>query len=162
MIALKSNGIAMDTIRNTMSNDHRQCDALFAEVEKAVTGNVWTRAEPAFSKFSAAMLAHFGAEEDVLFPAFETHTGMRMGPTQVMRSEHAQMRELIEAAGAALAAKDGEDYLGYAETLLIMMQQHNLKEENVLYPMCDSHLAGQIEALAAEIGKSLGGRSDGA
>ncbi len=146
----------MDTIRNMMSNDHRQCDALFAEVEKTVTHGAWAQAAPAFATFSAAMRAHFDAEEEVLFPAFEARTGMRLGPTQVMRSEHAQMRELIEAAEAALMAKDGDDYLGYAETLLIMMQQHNVKEENVLYPMCDSHLAGQAETLATDMAKVLG------
>jgi hypothetical protein len=29
--------------------------------------------------------------------------------------------------------------------LLIMMQQHNLKEENILYPMCDQALAGDAD-----------------
>jgi len=65
----------------------------------------------------------------------------------VMRGEHVQMRELLDAARDALAAKDADDYSGNAETLLIMMQQHNMKEENVLYPMCDQHLVDQVEAL---------------
>jgi hemerythrin-like domain-containing protein len=46
----------------------------------------------------------------------------------------------MEAASAALADRDREDYAGYAETLLIMVQQHNLKEENMLYPLCDQFL----------------------
>jgi hypothetical protein len=41
--------------------------------------------------------------------------------------------------------------MGNAETLLIMMQQHNVKEENVLYPMCDQHLADQLENLLPEL-----------
>ena len=28
-----------------------------------------------------------------------------------------------------------------------MMQQHNMKEENILYPMCDQHLATALPAL---------------
>jgi len=28
-----------------------------------------------------------------------------------------------------------------------MMQQHNMKEENVLYPMCEQHLGGVPELL---------------
>jgi DUF438 domain-containing protein len=68
---------------------------------------------------------------------------MYRGPTQVMRGEHAQMRLLLTAAASALTAQDVDDYAGNAETLLIMMQQHNVKEENVLYPMCDQHLADQ-------------------
>lgn len=51
-----------------------------------------------------------------------------------MRGEHDQMRELLVAAKFALDARDEDDYSGTAETLLIMMQQHNMKEENILYP----------------------------
>lgn len=83
----------------------------------------------------------------MLFPAFEQKTGMTMGPTQVMRGEHVQMRELMDAASASLAAKDANDYSGNAETLLVMMQQHNMKEENMLYPMCDQHLMDQVDTL---------------
>lgn len=141
----------MTTFRETMSGDHRQCDTRFVTVETAINRKDWDEAGKAFAVFARAMLAHFQAEEDVLFPAFENRTGMRMGPTQVMRSEHAQMRELIEAARAALEARDADDYSGYAETLLIMMQQHNMKEENVLYPMCDQQLADACPSLLPEI-----------
>ncbi len=64
-----------------------------------------------------------------------------------MRGEHVQLRELMAAAGEALVAQDSEAYLGEAETLLIMMQQHNMKEENVLYPMCDQHLLDQVDTI---------------
>ena len=83
---------------------------------------------------------------------------MTMGPTQVMRMEHQQMRDLLDQAQAAIMAGDAEEYMGQAETLLIMMQQHNMKEENILYPMCDQHLGndgGVLEQrLASEIGVS--------
>ena len=55
---------------------------------------------------------HFDAEEAILFPAFEAHTGMSMGPTRVMRNEHDQMRELLDAAKKALDERDAEDYSG--------------------------------------------------
>ncbi len=145
----------MNTIRELMSYDHRQCDELFVAVEKAINERAWDTAVTVFSDFSKAMLGHFKAEESVLFPAFEERTGMRMGPTQVMRGEHAQMRELIEAAEASLLARDASDYSGYAETLLIMMQQHNMKEENVLYPICDQHLADQFSTLLPKLESGL-------
>ena len=69
---------------------------------------------------------------------------MSMGPTQVMRLEHTQMRALLDDANAALNSGELDDYLGQAETLLIMMQQHNMKEENILYPMCDQHLSAEL------------------
>ncbi len=93
----------------------------------------------------------------MLFPAFEEKSGMRMGPTQVMRGEHVQMRQLMDAASAALlqGEGDGEEYSGHAETLLIMMQQHNLKEENVLYPLCDQHLSDQASTLLPRLQEML-------
>ena len=38
---------------------------------------------------------------------------------------------------------------------MIMMQQHNMKEENILYPMCDQHLAGETPELLAHIEAEL-------
>lgn len=141
----------MTTFRDVMTGDHRQCDAFFVAVETALNETRWDQAIAAFAVYERAMLRHFRAEENLLFPEFENRTGMRMGPTQVMRNEHAQMRELLEAAAAALQAQDAEDYSGYAETLLIMMQQHNMKEENVLYPMCDSHIGDTSAVLLPRV-----------
>jgi hemerythrin-like domain-containing protein len=149
-------GTIMASIRNFMTDDHRHCDDLFAAVEAELANGESTRAEQAFSAFSAAMNAHFTAEETLLFPAFEAATGMSCGPTAVMRDEHRQMREQIDAAAAALARGDADAYLGEAETLLILMQQHNVKEEGILYPMCDRQLAGNV-ALVDAMASVLGG-----
>jgi len=142
------------SLRSLLTDDHKHCDDLFAAAEQAAGRDV-AAAQAAFARFREAMLAHFAGEEDILFPAFEARTGMRMGPTQVMRSEHAQMRELMDDAVDLLAAGKSDDFLGQAETLLIMMQQHNMKEENVLYPMCDQHLAGDAEALGRQLRDTL-------
>ncbi len=135
----------MDTISHYLSDDHRQCDELFAQAEDAVSAKDWPAAEAAFQRFHEGMKHHFAMEEEVMFPAFEDRTGMTIGPTFVMRSEHQQMRQLFQAMADALRARDAEDYLGQSETLLMMMQQHNLKEEQVLYPMADDALAGEGE-----------------
>ncbi len=137
----------MHTILQFMSGDHRRCDDLFVQVEQAIAADQWEQARAQFTQFQHATLQHFVAEETQLFPAFEARTGMTQGPTAVMRSEHEQMRELMDAARDALAAQDADAYAGEAETLLIMMQQHNMKEEHMLYPMCDQRLADQTEAL---------------
>jgi hemerythrin-like domain-containing protein len=138
-----------------MTDDHRRCDDLFAEAEQALGQKNLAAAKAAFEHFRTSVLAHFDSEEKTLFPTFEAKTGMTMGPTQVMRMEHEQMRGLIDEAMQALADDNVDDYLGQAETLLIMMQQHNMKEENVLYPMCDEHLRAEtpelLQRLEAEI-----------
>ena len=145
----------MTTIRTFMTEDHRHCDDLFADAEQAIGQNNLEAALAAFEHFHTAILAHFNTEEKTLFPTFEAKTGMSMGPTQVMRMEHAQIRTLMDDASAALAQGNTDDYLGLADTLVIMMQQHNMKEENILYPMCDQHLAGETPELLAHIEAEL-------
>lgn len=131
----------MDQLTAPLVADHRHCDGLFATAEDAAQRADWAACRAHFDAFSAAMLRHFEIEENVLFPAFEQATGMSMGPTAMMRSEHAQMRDLLNNMAAVVAASRRDDCLGLSETLLLYMQQHNLKEENVLYPMSDQALA---------------------
>lgn len=130
----------MSQISQYMTQDHRACDERFASAEEAVNSQDWETAKSEFDGFQDAMERHLGMEEETLFPAFEQATGNAMGPTRIMRMEHEQMRDLIRQMGAALHAQDAETYLGVSETLLIMMQQHNVKEEQILYPMTDQVL----------------------
>ena len=134
---------------------HRHCDDLFAAAEDAVQRGEWAAAAPAFERFQEQMKAHFAAEEDLLFPAFEAATGMSAGPTKMMRYEHEQMRALLAQLAAACVAHDSEGYAGAAETLLMLMQQHNMKEENILYPMCEQALGAEAERLAAQMEATL-------
>ena len=145
----------MSSIRSFMTDDHRRCDDLFADAEQAIGKKNQEAAQAALDHFHGAMLAHFATEEKTLFPAFEAKTGMTMGPTQVMRLEHEQMRAMMNDAVDALKSGDMDDYLGQAETLLIMMQQHNMKEENMLYPMCDQHLSAELPLLLEHLEAEL-------
>ena len=138
-----------------LPDHHRYCDNLFVAAEDCVQRGDWAAAVSAFEHFHDQMKAHFEAEEGVLFPAFESATGMSAGPTQMMRYEHEQMRALFAQLAAACAAHDGEGYAGAAETLLMLMQQHNMKEENILYPMCDQALGAEAEPLGARLGAML-------
>ncbi len=137
----------MSMIVEYLGTDHRACDDLFASAENAVAQNDWDSARSLFERFESAMAHHFAMEEKVLFPAFEARTSMSMGPTQVMRAEHEQMRALIEDLARTVAGSDQDGYLGLSETLNMLMQQHNVKEENMLYPMSDQLLAADREQL---------------
>ncbi|MDH5610900.1 MAG: hemerythrin domain-containing protein [Gammaproteobacteria bacterium] len=128
-------------IKQFMSQDHKDCDYLFAKAEAAVSAEDWTTASQAFNEFIHAMDRHLGIEETELFPAFEETTGMKMGPTEMMRMEHDQMRVLFIEMRDALERQHSDDYLGVADTLLVLMQQHNMKEEQILYNMMDMHLS---------------------
>lgn len=138
---------SMNSLTEPLREHHKHCDELFVSAEAAVVDRDWTTAECLLPDYVAAMETHFRTEEETLFPAFEAATGMTMGPTRMMRHEHAQMRELFGQMSMALAERDAENFASAAETLLVFMQQHNMKEENILYPMCDRGLDAQSSAL---------------
>ncbi len=134
------------TLTGFMSDDHHACDEAFAAAEQAALDSNWKEAETRFRDFRTDMDRHFRMEEHELFPALSA-AGGPAGPVQIMLMEHAQMNGLIDQLWGALAHRDAQGYGGLSETLLIVMQQHNLKEEQMLYPMADHHLADQREAL---------------
>ncbi|HHS83564.1 MAG TPA: hemerythrin domain-containing protein [Gammaproteobacteria bacterium] len=134
----------METISSYMEGQHLTCDEFFVDAERAVSEQNWAQAQKGFNAFHRAIEHHFAMEEEVLFPAVEEIAGTTMGPTQVMRMEHDQMRGLFSEMEQALAAKDADSFLGAAETLLVLMQQHNAKEEQIVYPMSDQLLASRV------------------
>jgi iron-sulfur cluster repair protein YtfE (RIC family) len=134
-----------------LGEDHRQCDRAFAQAETAADKGDMARCAEYFAAFRSTLLRHFRMEEDILFPDFEAATGGGGGPTTMMRQEHAMMRELLDELQHAVEAHSETDFLGAAETLMVLMQQHNMKEEGILYPMCDQALAGHWESLRARM-----------
>ncbi|MFA6063079.1 MAG: hemerythrin domain-containing protein [Gallionella sp.] len=140
----------MNTLTEFMSTDHKACDAAFALAEEAALIKDWNSADHAFNTLRREIARHFSMEETVLFPALQD-AGGPAGPVNVMLMEHAQMNDLLEQMDAALQIKDERDYAGIAETLLIVMQQHNLKEEQILYPIADKLLASQRASLLSRM-----------
>lgn len=128
----------MQTISHFLSADHRHCDELFVSAEQAAQQGDWSSCERDFAGFLAAMNKHFMMEEQVLFPQLEQLAGHGMGPVQVMRMEHEQIRDLLQQMADAVTENNVDDYLGASETLLAFMQQHNIKEEQILYTMADN------------------------
>lgn len=134
------------------SDDHRHCDLLWSRVEAAADDGDRNRAAMALEAFSDAMERHFAMEEEVLFPAFERVTGMSQGgPTAVMRMEHAQMRALLGQLEEAAAGGDLDRLVDLGDTLLMLIQQHNSKEEGMLYPMADRTLSHEWPALREQV-----------
>lgn len=131
----------MTSIPEFMTTKHRECDEFFTDAEAAVATADWALAATKWQSFASELSTHFTQEEETLFPKFEQATGMTAGPTQVMRMEHQQMRALVQDLDNALAAKNKDEYLGLSETLMVMMQQHNMKEEMMLYPMMEQNIA---------------------
>jgi hemerythrin-like domain-containing protein len=141
----------MSRIGEVMARDHKACDDRFAAAEAAAGEGDLARAAAEFEAFAAALARHIGVEEEQLFPAFEQRTGMTDGAPAMMRMEHAEMRELLDGLRAAVGAGDAAEFLGLSDTLNILIQQHNLKEEQVLYALLDEALQGEADALLAAL-----------
>ncbi len=142
-------------ISRYMKDEHRECDTIFAKAEGEVADNNWEGAEESFLAFANETILHFKKEEEELFPAFENQTGSSEGPTQVMRYEHEQVRGLIGNMAEAIEKKDRDAYLSLAESMMILLQQHNMKEEQMLYAMCDRTLPSDVKESTLEKMKQM-------
>jgi len=137
----------MPTISEYMTDHHKSCDDLFIQAESAVEKEQWDEAAKKWQLCAQEIDTHFQREETILFPEFETLSGMTGGPTQMMRMEHKQIRDTMSAMTKSCEEKNKVNYLGLSETLMVTMQQHNMKEEQILYPMIDGAIAAKDEII---------------
>ncbi len=139
------------TIKDFMTHKHRECDHFLAEAEEAVEKGDFDTALEKYLAFKNETLKHFDMEEEYLFPMFEQKTGMTQGPTQVMRMEHAQAKSLFEKMDEAYNAKDKDRIFGLGESMNILLQQHNAKEEQMLYTMMQQHLMSENDEIVQKL-----------
>jgi len=127
----------MPAISSVLEADHRRADALFDSAVRAAEQEDWGECQIQFDSFVAALKHHMQIEEVVLFPAFEQASGMLQGPTEVMRREHQEMLALLEEMAGLLEDRNANDFRTLAQAFAQIMNAHSMKEERVLYPMCD-------------------------
>ncbi len=133
--------------------DHHTCDELWSKVEQAVDEGKQDEARALWQEFEKSIRRHFAMEEEQLFPAIEDAMNMHGGgPTEVMRMEHRQMRAVLDQMAESVAAGDLQGMADHGDTLLMLTQQHNVKEEGILYPMASQSLGAQWQELAARLG----------
>jgi regulator of cell morphogenesis and NO signaling len=124
------------TIRTFYEQDHDRLDELFKTFQKLKRSD-FTKAKEAFKDFKFGLQRHIVWEEDLLFPLWEEKTGMsEAGPTFVMRAEHRQIGQQLEAIHDKVAEQN-PDSDPEEEALLAILSSHNMKEERVLYPAID-------------------------
>lgn len=140
----------MTSISEALTEHHRLCDAQFESASEAADAGDWPALRTRLAALTDALTRHFAFEEEALFPAFEATTGMGEGPTAVMRLEHAHMRNLLDGLAAAAPEHDPEGCRAELDNLFVMLQQHNAKEEGVIYPACEQLPAERRDALAEE------------
>ena len=128
----------MTTILEFMSVDHDRLDNKIRmySTEKLVDIE---RAESIFLSFKSELEWHIIWEENILFPVFERKTGIKDGgPTSVMRMEHIQIKNHLQEIKRKLHTKKIQDSCKEEVALFKVLESHNQKEENILYPGIDN------------------------
>ncbi|WP_298860561.1 hemerythrin domain-containing protein [uncultured Microbacterium sp.] len=95
-----------------------------------------------------AMLAlrrHIYLEEEFLFPPLKA---TMMMPIFVMLREHGELWRAMDDVDATVAAGDDAD--AKCRDLLVLLDDHNKKEEPIVYPHSDSDLDDDVRAELAE------------
>jgi iron-sulfur cluster repair protein YtfE (RIC family) len=133
--------MADETIASYFQKDHERLDHIF-ESFQAVKACDAIGAREHFENFRRGLEQHMKWEEEILFPLFESKTGMASGgPTQVMRLEHEQLKKLMKNLGEKMKQEEPGDE-EQESALLELLAQHNHKEENILYTMIDQSVVG--------------------
>ncbi|MGB5831091.1 MAG: hemerythrin domain-containing protein [Thiohalocapsa sp.] len=138
-------------ITDSFTLDHQRCDRLLATAESRIGSGDWSAIATAVQALIRSMQEHFRIEEQTLFPRLAEIFLVSAQPIEELCSEHTQMRRLFEDFGAAVEARDKHACAGVLETLHFSAQQHNYKEEAVLYPMAD----GALRETGAEVAALL-------
>ena len=124
------------TISEFFEQDHDRLDELFKTFQQLKRSD-FPKAKEAFKGFKFGLQRHIVWEEEVLFPLWEGKTGMSEGgPTFVMRAEHRQIGQQLEAVHRKVADQN-PDSDQEERALLDLLGSHNTKEERVLYPAID-------------------------
>lgn len=124
-----------ESIKKYFEEDHDRLEGLFKNFQSLKRSD-FQKAKEFFKEFKNGLQRHIVWEEDILFPLFEQKTGMTMGPTEVMRMEHRQIRDHLEAIHKKVHDQDPESDQE-EESLLSVLSLHNQKEESILYPAID-------------------------
>ncbi len=141
------------TVTEFLQSDHSRLDALYDSFTAQIKEGEWESASIGFAEFNHGLRRHIRGEEEVLFPLFEEKTGMtEAGPTHVMKTEHVNIKETLEKIERAIGSKESDMALQSANRLRLTLGDHNMKEENILYPESDSFIT---EAERASVVKKI-------
>ena len=123
--------------------DHARLDALEAAAFEARARGALVQAREIFTDFAHGLRRHIDFEEQLLFPEFDTrcHLEGENGPSAVMRAEHRAITALLCVMEREIDDPEAPIELSRAE-LRRIQRDHDLKEEQILYPALDRMLDG--------------------
>lgn len=133
--------MAHGTAGVALEHDHRVIDAEFERFAAAFAdGQV---VADAFRGGARGLRHHIYVEEELHFPPLRA-AGL-FGPILVMLREHGEIWDLLDVIEAQLASGvEAAQLQDATRRLMDALDQHNLKEERILYPAGDAQLPDDI------------------
>jgi hemerythrin-like domain-containing protein len=152
------------TATDTLRDEHRGIERVLAIVEAAVIRLETNQVVPPELFRNAADFfqgfvdtCHHAKEETELFPALESRGIPRQGgPVGVMLHEHEEGRGHVRALSAAAdryAAGDKtavSDVIEHARSYTLLLRQHIVKENTILFAMADRMLSAEEQDTLSE------------
>lgn len=123
--------------------------ALFYQLFEALEDVMSSASTPeeihrAFEPVGRGILSHAAIENDILFTAI-ARGGSENGITAAMRAEH---REIETLSSAVSRARSLDEARRAAQQLIDLLRDHFQREEQILFPLCETALEpSQLEAL---------------
>lgn len=137
------------SVGQLLERDHHRIDEGFAHFSASLPGPAIDR--EAFDDAALALRHHIYLEEVHHFPVIRA-AGL-MGPVLVMLREHGEIWDLLDAITEALDRDDVAAARSLWPQLADVLDQHNMKEERIVYPAGDEQLPPEA---AAAITTALG------
>jgi iron-sulfur cluster repair protein YtfE (RIC family) len=133
--------VAGDSLAAALEQEHHDIDGeidVFAE--RLATDQI--DPEP-LRRAAAALRRHIYLEEEFLFPPLRD-AGL-VAPVFVMLREHGELWRKLDAIELELALDpDVAALQKLCRSLVVQLQHHNPKEEQILYPQADGVLRGEV------------------
>ena len=121
---------------NLLSRQHLSLDRQLAATISAAKRGDWATYLARFLALRDELLAHMSYEDDELFPFLEKQ-GLGSSELAVLRDDHVQFRELLEALGAASPQHDPEGCIAELEHLASFQLSHHEREQAACYGHAD-------------------------
>jgi iron-sulfur cluster repair protein YtfE (RIC family) len=119
--------------------EHDRLDSLFQDYQRLKPSD-FPRARECFLQFEFGLRRHIAWEEEILFTLFEEKTDfLEYSPVATLRDEHREILQALEALKIKILGANPNS-IGREKQFLILLGNHNLREESVLFPMIDEVL----------------------
>lgn len=145
-----------------LSHDHHRGLALALRCRKQALGQIKPmgatglreRAKEFHAFYSSNLIAHFRAEEEVLFPLMRSLVSESQLIIEQLIKDHEQIRSAVSQLEAAAGL--GKVIFDLGD----LLERHIRREERELFPLFEAHVeARKADAVGVEITKILGSKT---